>query len=217
MTLALANWTNGGYYQAQNTSAPQPTLGSLSTEREDEGQHEQSVFPSDEKRQHDAKCDGWLHGPLCPKAFNVLSTTPITAAKLQEAWRKSVVPEDADVVTEKDPDFYSLVYKVSLFPRKSTALVVMRHPFMTYTGAAADTLCEDAPACLAQWSATWAYTLTNLRGHPFAVVRSEGLSDETRLAQLISLATGLVPGYATIRPKRVIKTGERPIDRKSVV
>ena len=101
VTLALANWTNGGYYQAQNTSAPQPTLGSLSTEREDEGQHEQSVFPSDEKRQHDAKCDGWLHGPLCPKAFNVLSTTPITAAKLQEAWRKSVVPEDADVVAEK--------------------------------------------------------------------------------------------------------------------
>ena len=191
VAAALANWSRDGRVAAHNLSSGTPLLGSLSAFV---GRHEQDVFPDDTAE----LCEGWLHGALCPPAFDSLSTSSTAGARLQQTWRDHVVPQDADVVAEADPDFYSLLFKTALFPQRSTALLVMRHPFATYSGAEPATLCEDAPACLGQWSATWVYTLGRLNGCPFAVVRSESLSSAARVDELLALATGLV---RTRRPK----------------
>lgn len=96
-----------------------PCWGALVTgHMEDEGQHAQSVYPTDHTRRKHKECSRTWSEPLCPPAYESATSLSLRAAKLQEQWRKYVSPPDADVVVEKDPDFGSLLFKLSMFPTR---------------------------------------------------------------------------------------------------
>ena len=105
-----------------------------------------------------------------------------------------MVPPDATVVVEKDPEFTSVHYKLALFPRRSVAILVMRHPYTTYASYVRASLCADAAECLSLWSSTWLFILRLLEvmARNYAVVRSEGLTSLERARELVQLGQGHV-------------------------
>ena len=169
-------------------------FGAIVTHSEqNEGGHKQSLWPTASDVLLNGSCANWTPA-LCIPAFVELPMGEGQADQLRSEWRQYVVPADAPVVVEKDPEFTSVHYKLALFPRRSVAILVMRHPYTTYASYVRASLCADAAECLSLWSATWLFNLRQLEvmARNYAVVRSEGLTSLERARELVQLVQGHV-------------------------
>ena len=76
-------------------------------------------------------------------------------------------------------------------PVKPAALLVMRHPYRSYTSY--EQHCETALQCLGVWSGNWIFHLLNLPREPaaFAILRYEGLRSQEQLHEALHSHLGL--------------------------
>jgi len=167
-------------------------FGAIHSPIQNEGQHVQRVFKTDQERSD--SCTKSPGVAFCPSYFESLPTDRRTKEKLQSQWERYIEPKNAAVVVEKDPDFDSLLWKLQLFPKVSAALLVMRHPYTSHIHYGAK--CENAASCLALFTSVWAYTTKKLADShaPYAAVRYEAITDQSRVKTLIKLAQDLIPG-----------------------
>ena len=93
---------------------------------------------------------------------------------------------------EKDPDFGSAFLKLRLFPHRSAAVFVMRHPFATALSYRKH--CGVATKCVAVWLEVWTACLRALRRDPapHAVVRYEDVVHhaDAVVDAVVGVATG---------------------------
>jgi hypothetical protein len=190
-----------------NASEEQGTI--VTHYQQNEGGHQQTLWPTASEVLLKGYCANWT-AALCLPAFVELPSGEEQAAQLRKEWRPYVVPTDAPVVIEKDPEFTSVHYKLALFPRRSVAILVMRHPYTTYASYVRASLCADAAECLSLWSATWLFNLRQLEmmSRNYAVVRSEGLTSLERAHELIRLVqdhTAQLPGRERLVDEAEVK------------
>ena len=174
-------------------AGPFLTLASLHTLKpQNEGQHVQHVFPTDQMRTQ-ARCAPF-HQHFCLPLFLplLLANASESALQLEKSWAPywTCRSQPCTARIEKDPDLGSLLAKAMLFPR-ATIIAVMRHPFSlrAYDGFYRTAL-NSTWWGLARWNEVWPHFVVSLSSftRSYAFVRYEALKAASEQESLQALS-----------------------------
>ena len=184
--LFVAGLHHSGTSLVHELVAARPAVSRLNlAKRQGEGQQAQRVWRPAGKRDADACATSLELGgekvrlskaaaeTHCRDGLRKVGDDDAARASLAATWGPLWGGAGGLYRVEKDPDFGSAFLKLRLFPHRSAAVFVMRHPFATALSYRKH--CGVATKCVAVWLEVWTACLRALRRDPapHAVVRYE--------------------------------------------
>jgi len=136
-----------------------PQISALKGQMQNEGQYLTSVYPSFKEINFDA-CFGYSMNTFVPQDLSKWAKILWKNWKWQWDWSKSIL-------MEKDPMFYTVDIKGSLFPT-SSHVFVMRHPWSI--ACKYSEYCNDAKRCLLVFVKQWINVLLKIQSGLRAII-----------------------------------------------